>query len=52
MEKGALVSLLQQSLLPQNAATAEAELTRVKKIIGFAPSLLEIIMEQVRREER
>ena len=44
MDVGNLALLLKQTLDPNARERAEAELQNVKKIIGFCPGLLQVVM--------
>ena len=44
MDPNAIVDMLKRTLDPANRANAEQELHKCEKIIGFCPSLLQIVM--------
>ena len=44
MDPNAIVDMLKRTLDPGNRAQAEEELHKCEKIIGFCPSLLQIVM--------
>ena len=44
MDVGTLAMLLKQTLIPQTRKEAEVKLTEIRKIIGFCPGLLHVVM--------